>query len=75
MIAVAVSAGANTAHGNRVALGTWTVDRVIARAGGQAQLRDRIAAQAEIVCTSMEMLSEPELGAPLPTLLVPNGIV
>ncbi|MGI5421905.1 hypothetical protein [Actinomadura luteofluorescens] len=70
-----ITAGANTTYDNRVALDTWTIDRVIARAGGNAALRDRIAAQAEIVCALGEMVSEPELDTLVPTLLVSNDMV
>uniref|UniRef100_UPI003F498EA6 hypothetical protein n=1 Tax=Actinomadura sp. CA-154981 TaxID=3240037 RepID=UPI003F498EA6 len=70
-----VSAGANTTYDNRVALDTWTIDRVIARAGGNAGLRDRIATQAEIICTLGDVLSESELDTLVPTLLVSNDMV
>jgi hypothetical protein len=67
----AVTAGANTTYDNRVALDTWTIDRVIALAGGSTGLRDRIRGQADALCAlAGPALSETELGAMVPTRLL-----
>ncbi|MFF4547738.1 hypothetical protein ACFY1J_26490 [Streptomyces sp. NPDC001406] len=67
----AVASGANTTYDNRIALDTWTIARVIARAGGNAGLRDRIRAQGDALCMlGGPMLSEAELDTLVPTLLL-----
>ncbi|WP_405885291.1 hypothetical protein OG762_45240 [Streptomyces sp. NBC_01136] len=71
-----VASGANTTYDNRTALDTWTIERVIALAGGNAGLRNRIRLQGEALCAlGGPMLSETELGTPVPTLLLSNGTV
>ena len=71
-----VAAGANTTYDNRTALDTWTIERVIARAGGQAQLRERILLQGDALCAlGGPALSEAELDTPVPTLLLSDGTV
>jgi hypothetical protein len=71
-----VSSGANTTYDNRTALGTWTIERVIARAGGNAGLRDRVRVQGDALCAlGGPALSEAELDTPVPTLLLSNGAV
>jgi hypothetical protein len=67
----AVTAGANTTYDNRIALDTWTIEHVIALAGGNAGLRDRIRRQADALCAlAGPALSEAELAALLPTRLL-----
>ena len=59
--ASAVASGANTTYDNRIALDTWTIERVIALAGGNAGLRDRIRVQGHALCAlGGPMLSEAE---------------
>ncbi|TLS40660.1 hypothetical protein FE633_40270 [Streptomyces montanus] len=71
-----VASGANATYDNRMALDTWTIDRIIARAGGNAGLRDRIRLQGDALCgLAGPMLSEAELDAPVPTLLLSNDTV
>ncbi|TPQ17046.1 hypothetical protein [Streptomyces sporangiiformans] len=71
-----VSSGANTTYDNRMALDTWTIGRVIARAGGKAGLRDRVRLQGDALCgLGGPMLSEAELDTPVPTLLLSHGTV
>ena len=71
-----VASGTNATYDNRMALDTWTIERLIARAGGQAGLRDRIRRQGDSLCAlGGPALSEAELGTPVPTLLVSNGTV
>jgi hypothetical protein len=65
-----VASGANTTYDNRIALDTWTIDRVIGRAGGNAGLRERIGLQGEALCTLGPALSEAELDTLVPTLLL-----
>ena len=70
----AVTAGANTTYDNRIAQDTWTIDHVIALAGGNAGLRDRIRGQAEALCAlAGPALSEAELAAMVPTRLLSGG--
>ncbi|MCW2914644.1 MAG: hypothetical protein JWN52_2712 [Actinomycetia bacterium] len=65
--------GANTTYDNRIALDTWTIERVIALAGGNMGLRDRIRLQGDALCTlGGPMLSEAELDTLVPTLLLSN---
>ncbi|HUN71870.1 MAG TPA: hypothetical protein VMU52_06120 [Steroidobacteraceae bacterium] len=72
----AVSSGANTTYDNRMALDTWTIDRLIALTGGNAGLRDRIRCQADALCTlGGPMLSDDELNALVPTRLLSNDTV
>jgi hypothetical protein len=72
----AVAAGANTTFDNRLALDPWTIERVIARAGGNAGLRDRVRVQAGSLCAlDGAALGEAELDTPVPTLLLSNGAV
>jgi len=70
----AISSGTNTSYDNRMALDTWTIDRLIALTGGNAGLRDRIHRQADALCTlSGPMLSDDELNTLVPTRLLSNG--
>jgi hypothetical protein len=74
--ACCVASGANATYDNRIALDTWTIERLIARAGGNAGLRDRIRRQGDSLCAlGGPALSEAELGALVPTLLLSNGTV
>ncbi|MFI1763483.1 hypothetical protein ACH41H_15755 [Streptomyces sp. NPDC020800] len=69
----AVAAGARTTYDNRIALDTWTIERVIALAGGNAGLRERIRIQADALCAlGGPMLSEAELDTLVPSLLLSN---
>jgi hypothetical protein len=68
--------GATATYDNRIALDTWTIDRVIALAGGNAGLRDRIRLQGDALCAlGGPMLSEAELDTLVPTLLLSNDTV
>jgi hypothetical protein len=68
-----VASGANTTYDNRMAQDRWTIDRVIANAGGNAGLRERIRVQGEALCTlGGPVLSEAELDTLVPTLLLSN---
>jgi hypothetical protein len=72
----AISSGANTTYDNRIALDTWTIERLIALAGGNAGLRDRIRLQADALCTlGGPMLSDDELNTLVPTRLLSNDAV
>ncbi|HUR07851.1 MAG TPA: hypothetical protein VM347_35280 [Nonomuraea sp.] len=71
-----VASGANTTYDNRMALDTWTIERVITRAGGNAGLRDRIGRQGDALCAlGGPMLSEAELDTLVPSLLLSSGTV
>ena len=73
--AATVSAGAGTTYDNRLALDTWTMERAIARCGGNTGLRGRIRAQSEALCALADTLSDGELDTPVPTLLLSAGAV
>jgi hypothetical protein len=74
--ASSVASGANTTYDNRIALDTWTIERLIALAGGNAGIRDRIRRQGDTLCAlGGPMLSEAELNTLVPTLLLSNGTV
>ncbi|WP_331767577.1 hypothetical protein [Embleya sp. NBC_00896] len=71
-----VATGAIATYDNRVALDTWTIDRVTALAGGNKGLRDRIRLQGDALCAlGGPMLSEAELDTPVPTLLLSNDMM
>ncbi|WP_406193555.1 hypothetical protein OH807_02990 [Kitasatospora sp. NBC_01560] len=71
-----VASGAHPAYDNRLALDPWTIEGVIARAGGNAGLRERIRRQGDALCSlGGAALSEAELDTPVPTLLLSNGTV
>jgi hypothetical protein len=71
-----VASGTNATYDYRMALDTWTIERLIARAGGQAGLRDRIRRHGDSLCAlGGPALSEAELDTLVPTLLVSNGTV
>ncbi|MCC3313396.1 hypothetical protein [Nocardia africana] len=71
--ASAVAAGAHTTYDNRLALDTWTIDHVVALAGGSPGLRDRLSRQAEVLCRlSGPALSDTELDTLVPTRLLSN---
>jgi hypothetical protein len=71
-----VASGANTTYDNRIAADTWTIERLIALAGGNAGLRDRIRLQADALCTlAGAVLSEAELNTLIPTRLLSNDRV
>lgn len=68
-----VASGATVTYDNRIALDTWTIERVITLAGGSAGLRDRIRRQGDALCSlGGPMLSEAELDTSVPTLLLSN---
>lgn len=69
--ASSVAAGAKATYDNRTALDTWTIERVIALAGGNAALRHRIRVQGDALCAlGGPALSEAELDTLVPTLLL-----
>jgi hypothetical protein len=71
-----VAAGANTTYDNRLAQDSWTISRVIALAGGNAGLRDRIRGQGDALCAlGGPGLSPAELDTLVPTLLLSHGAV
>jgi hypothetical protein len=71
-----VASGTNATYDNRIALDTWTIERLIARAGGRAGLPDRIRRHGDSLCAlGGPALSEAELDTLVPTLLVSNGTV
>jgi len=71
--AYAVASGANATFDNRTALDTWTLRRVIERAGGNTGLRDRIGRQTDALATLGDpAFSEADLATPVPTLLLSN---
>jgi hypothetical protein len=70
----AVASGAISTYDNRASQDPWTLDRVIALAGGEAALRERIRAQGEALCALVAVLSEAELAAKVPTLLLSDGV-
>jgi len=71
-----VASGANTTYDNRIALDIWTIERVIAIAGGNAGLRDRIRLQGDALCAlGGPALSDAELDTLVPTLLLSNDTV
>ena len=71
-----VASGTNATFDNRVALDTWSIDRVVARAGGNAGLRERIRLQGDALCTlGGPALGEEELDTPVPALLLSGGAV
>jgi hypothetical protein len=71
-----VTAGANTTYDNRIALDTWTIERVIALAGGNMGLRDRIRRQGDALCIlGGPMLSDAELDTLVPTRLLSKDTV
>jgi len=66
--AYAIASGTNTTYDNRIALDTWTINRVIELAGGNAGLRERIRQQTDVLCGLVApVLSETELDTPVPT--------
>ncbi|MGX1267794.1 hypothetical protein [Streptomyces phaeoluteigriseus] len=73
--AVSAASGAVTTYDNRVAQDSWTLRRVIALAGGEAGLRERVRLQGEALCALVAPLSEAELDTPVPTLLLSHGRV
>lgn len=71
-----VAAGSNATYDNRMALDTWTIERLIALGGGNAGLRDRIRLQGDALCAlGGPMLSDAELDTPVPTRLLSNDTV
>jgi hypothetical protein len=72
--ACSVASGVITTYDNRLAQDLWTIERVIALAGGNAGLLARIRLQGEALC-AVAALSEPELDTLVPTLLLSNGKV
>jgi hypothetical protein len=74
--AACVASGTSATYDNRIALDTWTIERVIARAGGYAGLRDRVRRQGDSLCAlGGPALSEAELDTLVPTLLLSNDTV
>jgi hypothetical protein len=74
--ASAVASGTSAIYDNRMALDSWTIDRLIARAGGNAGLRDRIRSQGDSLCAlGGPALSKAELDTLVPTLLLSNDTV
>jgi len=72
----AVAAGTTPTYDNRLASDAWTIARVVARAGGNAGLQDRVRGQGDALCAfGGPALSDAELDTPVPTLLLSNGAV
>lgn len=72
----AIASGVHTTYDNRLSADAWTIERVIALAGGNAGLRERIRVQADALCTlGGPSLSEAELSTLVPTRLTSNGAV
>jgi len=70
----AVASGANTTYDNRIAQDTWTIERLIALAGGNAGLRERIRVEGEALCAlGGPTLSDAELDTPVPSRLLSNN--
>ncbi|SIR47715.1 DinB family protein [Micromonospora avicenniae] len=69
----AIASGPVPTYDNRLSQDPWTLERVIALAGGEAGLRDRIRAQATALCALAAVLGEAELATEVPTLLLSNG--
>jgi hypothetical protein len=75
-VAAAVASGANTTYDNRIAQDSWTIAGVIALAGGNAGLRERIRGHGEVLCAlGGSVLSPTELNRPVPTLLISKDTV
>ncbi|NBE83000.1 hypothetical protein [Micromonospora rubida] len=70
---VAVASGTISTYDNRPSQDPWTLERVIALAGGETGLRERIRAQGEALCALAGVLSEAELTTKVPALLLSNG--
>jgi hypothetical protein len=71
-----VASGTNTTYDNRVALDAWTIERLIARAGGNAGLRDRVRRQGDSLCAlGGPALSTAELDTLVPTLLLSRDTI
>jgi hypothetical protein len=74
--AASVASGTSAAYDNRIALDTWTIERLIARAGGHGGLRDRVRRHGDSLCAlGGPALSEAELDTLVPTLLLSNDTV
>ena len=74
--ASSVASGALATYDNRIAAEPWTIERVIALAGGNAGLRDRIRQQGDALCLhDALMLSEAEYDTLVPTRLLSSGTV
>jgi hypothetical protein len=68
-----VASGANTTYDNRIAADTWTIERTITLAGGNAGLRDRIRVQGDVLCAlAGPTLSGAELDTLVPSRLLSN---
>jgi hypothetical protein len=71
--ASAVAAGVNTTFDNRIALDTWTIERARSISGGSTGLQQRIRSLGAALCTLVgEVLSDAELDAVVPSLLLSN---
>jgi len=70
-----IAAGTDTTYDNRAASDTWTIDRLVDRAGGTAGLRERLRVQGDALCALGGSMGEPELETPVPTLLLSHGAV
>ncbi len=70
-----VATGSNTTYDNRTSQDTWTIERVISLADGNAGLRERIRCQGDALCALGPALSEAELDTLVPALLLSNGRV
>ncbi len=69
-----VAAGEHATYDNRIALDTWTIDRVADQAGGYTGLVERLRCQAEILCGfGGSALTEAELNSPVPLLGLNGG--
>jgi len=69
----AVASGAHTTYDNRISQDTWTIERTITLAGGNAGLRERIGVQGDALCAlGGPTLSEAELDTPVPARLLSN---
>ena len=66
----------NTTYDNRLALDSWTIDRVVALAGSSAGVRERVRRHGDALCAlAGPTLNEAELDTLVPTLLLSNDTV
>jgi len=71
--AASVAAGVNTTFDNRIALDTWTIERMRSTSGGTTGVQQRIRSLGASLCVlAGEVLTDVELDTVVPSLLLSN---
>jgi hypothetical protein len=71
-VALGVVSGSRPAFDNRISLGAWNLDRIIAEHSGRAELIDHVGSQATVLCDIADQLNGEAASVLVPSLILSN---